>query len=394
MAEIRIGISKTNIMNTQINTSRIQAVDWARGLVMVLMAIDHVRVYSGLPAGGVEPGIFFTRWVTHFCAPAFVFLSGTSAFLYGTKLNDIKKLSAYLLSRGLLLVVLELTVIRFFWTFNFNYGQFTLAGVIWMLGWCMIALALLVRLKAKVIGVLGLGIIFLQQLFAAVPLILPESIRPIFGFAWEFIYSSGLQGPPGITILYVLVPWIGVMAAGYGFGLLLQLEESKRKRILVWVGAIATGLFLITAIIFALISRNPKMPFVFQVLNQQKYPASQLFLLMTLGPVILMMPFVERWTDKISNALKLFGRVPFFYYLLHIPLIHLSALAVQLILFGALKTGPYDTAPYTWMEEPDRWSLGVLYLVFALNVIILYLACKWYDRFKFQHPEKRWLKFL
>src|SRR5260221_3372504 len=119
-------------------TNRVRSLDVVRGVVMVLMAIDHVRVYSGLPAGGPTAGILFTRWVTHFCAPSFVFLAGTGAFFYGIKLNNKKKLAAYLISRGLLLVLLELTFIRFCWTFNFNYADFLLAGVIWMLGWCMV----------------------------------------------------------------------------------------------------------------------------------------------------------------------------------------------------------------------------------------------------------------
>jgi len=203
------------------NGSRIQAVDFVRGLVVVLMAIDHVRVYSGLPPGGPDSGIFFTRWITHFCAPAFVFLSETSAYLYGLKLNNTGQLARYLVTRGFLLVVLELTLIRFCWTFNFDYAKFTLAGVIWMLGWCMILLALFVRLNVRTVGIIGLAIIFLQNAFGLVPQLLPESLRVSFGYFWEFIYSSGLEAPPHITILYVLVPWIGVMAAGYCFGVML-----------------------------------------------------------------------------------------------------------------------------------------------------------------------------
>src|SRR5580693_1456040 len=139
---------------------RVASIDVVRGVVMVLMAIDHVRVYSGLPAGGATAGIFFTRWVTHFCAPAFAFLAGTSAYLYGRKLNNPRALARFLVTRGLLLVLLELTVIRLAWTFNFDYAHFVLAGVIWMLGWCMVLLAGLVRLSAKAIGMIGLAIIF------------------------------------------------------------------------------------------------------------------------------------------------------------------------------------------------------------------------------------------
>lgn len=370
--------------------ARIQSVDYVRGLVMILMAIDHVRVYSGLPPGGPEAGIFFTRWVTHFCAPAFVFLSGTSAFLYGVKLNNTGALSRYLLTRGLLLVVLELTVIRFFWTFNFNYAEFTLAGVIWMLGWCMVIMAVLVRLKSKVIGIIGLAIIFLQGIFSLVPNFLPATLDTY----WEFIYSSGNEGPSFITILYVIVPWIGVMMAGYGFGLILQMETERRKKLLITIGLGATFLFIFITSAFILLSPEEDAPFIFRMLNQQKYPATPLFLLMTLGPCILLMPFVEKTQSFISKAIVIIGRVPFFYYLLHIPLIHVTALIVQLITEGQLHPEWYNNAPYVWFDPEHHWSLGLLYLVFVIDVVILYFACRWYESYKFSHPEKKWLKFV
>jgi hypothetical protein len=161
------------------------------------------------------------------------------------------------------------------------------------------------------------------------------------------------------------------------------------------IGLAATVCFIVfgTARVFAA-STNDGPPFIFKLLNQRKYPASPLFLLMTLGPSILLMPFVEKSRNAIANAMTMFGRVPFFYYLLHIPLIHLSALVVVMIREGHWVTEWYDTAPYTWMPEDHRWSLGLLYLVFIIDVIILYFACRWYDQYKFAHPEKRWLKFI
>jgi uncharacterized membrane protein len=202
------------------------SLDVVRGVVMLLMAIDHVRVYSGIPAGGQTPGIFFTRWITHFCAPAFVFFAGTAAFLHGRKLGNKGALARYLVIRGLILVVLELTVIRFSWTFNFHYTDFVLAGVIWMLGWCMVMLAGLVWLPTWVIGIGGFAIIFFQQVFHVVPRVLPESVRNSVGWIWEFIYPAGLPEPPGIAVLYVLVPWIGVMAVGYAFGAVMLRESA------------------------------------------------------------------------------------------------------------------------------------------------------------------------
>ena len=375
-------------------TNRVRSLDVVRGVVMVLMAIDHVRVYSGLPAGGPTAGIFFTRWVTHFCAPSFVFLTGTGAYLHGLKLGNKRALARYLVTRGIMLVLLELTVVRFSWTFNLDYANFVLAGVIWMLGWCMVLLGFMVRLNPKTVGIIGLLIIFFQNAFAVVPGLIPESARGSFGRFWEFIYSSGLEGPSWINILYVIVPWIGVMAAGYGFGWVLQMSEDRRK-ILIRIGLVATIVFIVVGSAQAFADSNPEgPPFVFKLLNQRKYPASQLFLLMTLGPSILLMPFVEKSQGGLTKALITFGRVPFFYYLVHIPLIHLSALIVGLIRQGHIVSEWYNTSPYTQMQEEHRWSLALLYVVFIIDVIILYFLCQWYEKYKFEHPEKKWLKFI
>lgn len=363
---------------------------------MVLMAIDHVRVYSGLPAGGTDAGIFFTRWVTHFCAPAFVFFAGTSAFLYGNKIQNTKELTRFLLTRGALLVVLELTVIRFGWTFNFDYSSFTLAGVIWMIGWCMIMLALLVRLQAITIGMIGIAVIFLQKLFSYIPAIIPASLQSSLGGLWEFFYTSGGQPLPGITILYVLIPWIGVMAAGYGFGKILLLEPSRWRKLCLQIGISAFVLFVVigSAIIYVKPAGADAPPFLFQLLNQKKYPASQLYLMMTLGPAIALLPWVENAKGKLATGLTTFGRVPFFYYLLHIPLIHLSAWLVNFLRVGEIHQDWYASAPFVFVEESSRWSLGLLYLVFIVDVVLLYLACRWYLRYKSNHPEKKWLKFI
>ncbi|MGZ5134257.1 MAG: DUF1624 domain-containing protein [Flavitalea sp.] len=377
-------------------STRIRSVDIVRGAVIVLMAIDHVRVYAGLPPGGPDPGIFFTRWITHFCAPAFVFLAGTSAFLYGQKIQNRHVLARYLLTRGLILVVLELTLIRFFWTFNLHFEQFVLAGVIWMLGWCMVLMAALVYLRPIVVGVLGLVIITFQQAFSLVPTLVPASSQRTFGYIWEFIYTSGMESWSGITILYVLVPWIGVMAAGYGFGIILLLPKQKRRRLCLWIGISATILFVVigTAII---LSQNPNPdapPFIFQLLNQRKYPASQLYLLMTLGPTIAVIPLVENAKGWLAKVLETFGSVPMFYYLMHILIIHITALIVTIIREGKIFSAWYTNAPYSYVPEEYQWSLGLLYLVFMIDVILLYFLCRWYAQYKFNHHEKKWLKFL
>ncbi len=375
---------------------RVQSLDILRGAVMVLMAIDHVRVYAGVPPGGPDPAIFFTRWITHYCAPAFVFFAGTAAFFYGRKINNSNMLARYLVTRGLLLVILELTVIRFGWTFNLNFSEFMLAGVIWMLGWCMVLLSLFVWLKSKTIGIIGLAIIYFQQLFAFIPQSLPESLKPSVGGFLEFFYSSGLNALPGITILYVIIPWIGVMMAGYGFGNILLLEPVIRKRICLQIGLSAIALFIIAGsiLIFAAPSSPQAPPFIFQLLNQKKYPASQLYLMMTLGPAIALIPLAEKTKGWFAETLKIFGRVPFFYYLLHIPLIHISALLVNYLRDGATHQDWYTNAPYASVPFESQWSLPMLYLVFVIDVFILYLACRLYVRYKFSHPENTWMKYI
>jgi uncharacterized membrane protein len=363
---------------------------------MVLMAIDHVRVYSGIPAGGKTPDIFFTRWITNFCAPGFVFFAGCSAFLYGVKLGNKNNLSKYLLMRGLLLVALELTVVRFFWMFNFNYSNFTLAGIIWMLGWCLVIMAAMVQLKPLVVGIIGLFIVFFQQGFQFFPGIFPSSWQQAIGYVWDFVYPSELKSFSGISILYVLVPWIGVMAAGYGFASVFLLEEAKRRKICLWTGISATIIFIIVAIVMTAAHRSspPQMPFILEMLNQKKYPASQLFLLMTLGPLIAFIPLAEKARGWLARVFTVFGRVPLFYYLFHILIIHVAALITNYFREGSVTTDRFAYAPFVEVEPGQRWSLGLLYAVYFMVVFFLYFLCRWYAAYKTNHPEQKWLRYI
>jgi uncharacterized membrane protein len=376
--------------------SRITSLDIARGIVMILMAIDHVRVYSGIPAGGPSPGVFFTRWVTHFCAPAFAFLAGTGAFLYGQKIGDRRELARFLTIRGAMLVVLELTLIRFAWNFNFNYTQFTLAGVIWMLGWCMIILAGLVRVtdSPKMIGWIGVGIVMLQQIFGAIPRALPEGTRAAIAPIYDFIYPTGVERESAISVLYVIVPWIGVMAAGYGFGALMRREREERDRLLVRLGLGMTAVFVVVASILAVKNGGEKAPpFYVRLLNQQKYPASQLFLFMTLGPMIAFIPVAERMKGAFSRMIATIGRVPLAYYMMHIPLIHVSALAINAMRTGAANESWYTSAPYAQVPPDQRWPLWLLYAVWAIDIAILYVLCSRYAKVKAERP-RAWMRYL
>ncbi len=378
------------------STSRVASIDLIRGAVMVLMAIDHVRVYSGLPAGGPTAGIFFTRWVTHFVAPAFIFLAGTSAFFYGRKHTD---LSRFLFVRGVWLVLLELTVIRVCWTFNLDFANYMLAGVIWVIGWCMILMSALVRLRPRTVGIIGIAIIALHN-FVVMPLI---NRTQALGELWKILYIGFFQGPVAGTpliVLYSIIPWIGVMAAGYWFGTVLTTEPARRNRICLRLGLGATALFLVLRGLNIYgdpqsWSSSGRMPALLSFLNTTKYPASLSFLLMTLGPTIALVPLLDRARGRVAQWLTVFGRVPFFYYVLHIPLIHALALVVSKVRTGSVDPWLFTNHPMGNPPAPDgyTWSLGLLYLVWAVAIVILYVPSRWYSGLKARRSDW-WLKYL
>lgn len=389
---------------------RIVSIDLIRGAVMVLMALDHMRVYSGLPAGGPTPGLFFTRWVTHFCAPAFVFLAGTSAYLHGRRHAD---LSRFLAVRGAWLVLLELTVLRLAWTFNLDYAHYVLAGVIWVIGWSMLLLSLLVKLPLPVVGALGVAVIAGHNLLdARMGALLPALGDDARSALWKILYVGFFSGPvalgasgPPLYVLYSIVPWVGVMAAGYGFGGLITLEPARRDKLCVRIGLLATALFLVLRAIngygdprpWSLVSANggPPRPILFAFLSTTKYPASLDFLLMTLGPTIALMPSLERARGRFADGLAVFGRVPLFFYLLHIPLVHLLAILVSLVRTRGVDAWLFTNHPMANPEPPPgyTWSLWLLYVMWVVAVLLLHPACRWFAQVKARRGQA-WLRYL
>jgi uncharacterized membrane protein len=364
---------------------RVASIDIVRGAVMVLMALDHVRVYSGVPAGGPSPGVFFTRWVTHFCAPAFVFFAGTAAFLGAVGVR-------FLLTRGIWLILLELTFIRLMWTFNLQVTHL-LAGVIWVIGWSMIVLALLVRLPARVVGAIGLLIIVAHNA-------LPQREG---GPLWQIVYAGGPIGDwdrgPILFVLYSLIPWIGVMAAGYGFGAVMQMDTPRRHRWCYAIGLGATALFLVLRFVNGYGDPRPwsseRAPAWISFIATTKYPASLDFLLMTLGPTIAVLPLLERARNRVARWREVFGRVPRFYYLMHIPLIHLAAIVVSIVREGRVNPWLFGNHPAMNGEVPEgyRWSLGLLYLVWAIAIVLLTFPCRWFADVKAERRHA-WLRYL
>jgi len=385
---------------------RLESVDLLRGLVMVIMALDHVREwftnvkFSPTDLTQATPVLFLTRWVTHFCAPSFVFLAGTAAYLSMARGKSRKELSLFLLTRGLWLVVLELTLIQWVFRFNLDYNNSMSALVIWALGWSMVALSGLVFLPLPVITGFGLSLILFHNLFDTVR---PESLGAWRGL-WMVLHQPGILEPlPGVHFLvaYPLVPWIGVMAAGYAFGKILVFDPERRRTILCWLGA---GVILAFFILRAWNHYGNAQPWSTQsnrlltalsFLNCSKYPPSLLFLLMTLGPAILFLSWADRPLNAAGRWLVTFGRVPFFYYVLHIFLIH-----VLVILFAAIKHGTvaflFQTSLTDFPANPPKgygYGLPVVYLVWIAVVLVLAPACRWFANLKARRRDP-WLSYL
>jgi uncharacterized membrane protein len=379
------------------SAARVVSIDIARGIVMVLMAIDHVRVYSGLPAGGPDPGIFFTRWITHFCAPAFVFFAGTSAFLYG-RTRPTREITAFLATRGMWLIVLELTVIRLAWTFNVDYADYVLLGVIWMLGACMVLMAAVVFLPVGVIAGIGLVIVAGHN---AIDPFLPSVRAALEGSGhavlWRIIYfgPDPLGVESSVAVLYSLVPWMGVMMTGYAFGWVLERDADRRRRWCLRIGLSAIVIFLVLRGFNLYGNPSPWSGSFLSFLNTAKYPASLSFLLMTLGPTIALLPTLETWRSRTASVLEVFGRVPFFYYLLHIPLIHALAMIVSVARLGYVSPWLFGNHPMAPPPVPEgyAWSLLLLYVVWLVAVAMLYPACRWFDRLK-RTRRSAWLRYV
>ena len=377
---------------------RFDSIDLLRGLVMVLMALDHVRDYftnvqfNPLDLSQTTVQLFLTRWVTHFCAPVFVFLAGTGAFLSmgrGKSKHDVAK---FLLSRGLWLVFLEFTLVRIGWTFSL-VDTILVAQVIWVIGMSMVFLSFLIYLPFKALATFSIVIILTHNLFDGVT---PEQFGS-FSWLWIVLHNFdqiNLGSSYTLFMGYPLIPWIGVMAAGYCFGTLYNLETEKRKRILFWLGTgIIAGFVLLRLFDFYDDANKwtSQKNFIFTLLDfidTTKYPPSLLFLLMTLGPSILFLSLLEKTKliTKSQSFFVVFGRVPLFYYLLHIPVIHLLAVLVA----NATGVNPgfmFGSYPFFW-ETDWGYSLFIIYLVWLVVVIGLYPLCHLYNNFKRKRKSK------
>ena len=397
----------TITVSLKTTTARVESIDLLRGLVMVIMALDHVRDYFHAGAFLYDPTdlsktnvlLFFTRWITHFCAPTFMFLSGTSAYLVGIRKGK-KYLAKFLLTRGLWLIFLEFTVLSFAWYFDVHFTMIDFI-VIWALGVSMIFLAAFIYLPVPWILAVGLVMIFGHNLLDNVHV--PGN--GLASVAWSLLHEQQIF-PYDNHVLFVgypLIPWIGVMALGYCLGRVYteSFDVSKRKKILIQLGTGAIVLFLVLR--FINVYGDPsrwsiQSTGIFTLLSflkVSKYPPSLLYLLVTLGPAILFLAFTEKSKNWFSAQIKMIGRVPMFYYIVHLYIIHLMAMAATY--FSGLIWR--NMILNTWVSFDPKlkgygFSLGIVYIVWFSLIVILYFLCRWYDRYKRDHRQQWWLSYF
>lgn len=398
---------------------RFDSIDQVRGAVMVLMAIDHVRwfftdisAYQPETLASTNLWLFMTRWVTHFCAPGFFMLAGIAICLYGARIGSERDLRHYLLSRGALLILLELTIVGYSWVFRPGYS---FGGVIWSLGCSFLIMAALIRIRREVLLTGAAFFLLFHNLFLDEMLVITN---PWLAFLWRALYQPGNAAIPvagaNYFFLFPIIPWLAMMVLGYTLGHYFRRPAAERRLIFARTGAAMIAGFIVLRIAGTFgnpdtlwISPTTSGYFFLQpefassvinFLNTEKYPPSLQFTLMTLGPILLWLGLsrIDSSNGKptpISNALILFGRVPLFYYLCHLYLIHLLALAVT-----SAAGQPNDWIGFgadPGASRPDGYGFGlpVIYLAWAVAMLILYVLCRAYERYKRTHSHA-WLRYL
>ena len=393
-------------------TRRVEAIDAVRGLVMVIMALDHVRDFIHRGAQSFQPTdlsktttlLFFTRWVTHLCAPTFMFTAGLGAFLWWQRGGKTRReLSRFLLTRGLWLVLLELTVMRLAYNFDFS-GQYpVLLLVLWVLGGCMVGLALLVWLPLPVLLGSSVALIAGHNLLDRIAAARFGSAAPL----WNLLHQPGVFKLAGVPFIvgYPLVPWVAVMALGFCFGKLYLMERERRRSYLIGIGvALTLGFLLVRGLNgygdpFPWLAQGSGTFTLLSFLNTTKYPPSLDFLLMTLGPCLLLLAWFEGKALHPMNPLVIFGRVPLFYFVIHFYAAHVAAVLLALFKYGGsavrfvFNPVPSMGGPQQLYPSPFGYDLCVAYAVWAAVVLSLYPLCRWFAGVKARRRDW-WLSYL
>ncbi len=386
--------------------SRIASIDLLRGIVMVVMALDHCRdmIHYGalidqdpLDLKTTTPVLFVTRWITHFCAPIFVLLSGTSIFLYGSKGRSRKQISIFLLTRGLFLMLLEILLIQPLWAFGFNL---IFLQVIWAIGLAMVCMSILQFLPFRLLCVIGLAIIAGHNLLDKILIQSPKFISIL----WALVHQEDhfqLGSNFYLDVHYPFLPWLGIMIMGYCLGKLYlpNIDPAYRKTTLRTIGWAAVFLFIILRWINIYGDPNPwakqnnALLTLLDFINVWKYPPSLLYILMTIGPGLIFLSYAEKINNLAANVFVVFGKVPLFYYIIHVPLIHLISWAIFFI--SGHKWNELDFIHMRDANMPFGGGspLWVVYLAWMLAIFILYFPCRWYGKYKATHSNW-WLSYI
>jgi uncharacterized membrane protein len=389
-------------------TKRIQAIDVLRGIIMVIMALDHTRDYFHIDAmtqdptdmGTTTPLLFFTRWITHFCAPTFVFLSGTSIYLQSIRKTK-KELSWFLFTRGLWLVIAELTIVGFGWSFD-PFFSFFFMQVMWAIGCSMILLSGLLFLGYRVLAAIGIVITLCHNLMDYTYFTDPEVKAALNVFLITEFKVYTLLGTK-IMIAYAVLPWTGIMLLGFAAGKWYNtkaVKEQQRRKFLVSSGFVLITLFIVLRFINGYGDLQPwehqstKTYTFLSFFNVTKYPPSLQYACMTLGPALLALVVLENIQNRFTAIMNIFGRVPFFYYLLHVYVIHL--LCVALYFMQGFTLADLFTKPMAFGFRPREgfgFTLGFVYVVWLLVIALCYFPCRWYNNYKSTH-SKWWLGYI
>jgi uncharacterized membrane protein len=382
---------------------RVFSIDFARGVVMIIMALDHVRdmihinsiTQSPTDLSTTSPALFFTRWITYLCAPIFVFLAGTSAYISLKNKGNLLQSKRFLLSRGLWLILLEFTLVNFGLFFDPRFHTL-IFEVIATIGFGFIILSLLLKLKPKNIALIGLAIIFLHNLLSFIPFNNGSTIKTIYSLLFS-LTAFPVASHTTFVMAYPPIPWLGIMLVGYATGKLFELPEAKRNTIFFRIGCAALLLFIILR--FINIYGDPvhwsfqkSAVFTFlSFMNVTKYPPSLLFCLVTLGIMFLMFVLGEKMKNKWMNIASVYGKVPFFYFLVHFYLIHI--LLIALLFLQGFHWHDLDFASGTFGRPKGVQSgipLWAVYLIWISVVIALYKPCPWYGKYKAANKNKHW----
>jgi uncharacterized membrane protein len=370
-------------------SARIVSIDVLRGLVMALMALDHTRDFFGSggfsPRDVMEPALFLTRWVTHFCAPTFILLAGLSTFLYGRG-RSAGELSRFLLIRGFWLILIDLTLIKFGWRFEVDLYRLG-AAVIFVIGASMVTLAALIWLPRWALASVAIILLAGHNLLDGIT---AEGLGRA-SWAWHVLHEPGLVhlgDRASLYVLYPLIPWLGVMVAGYLLGPVMQLGEEARQRLLFRLGAaVSLGFIMLRATNLygdpaPWIVQEIWLSTLLSFVNCEKYPPSLLYLMMTLGPALILLAWLEHVRGPFARLLATFGRVPFFYYVIHIYLVHGLAVVTAFAMTGVLTSTP-----------AIGLSLAGVYFVWLLALVLLYPICRWFAGLK-ERGMSWWWSYL